>query len=75
VTTGQGAIVGTGAVVTKDLAPHAIVGGTPAELLRYRFDDATIKRLLDTQWWTLEPEEIAKLDLTDVAKSLDTLEG
>lgn len=75
VTIGHGAIVGSGAVVTKDVAPYAIVGGTPAKLIRYRFDEATIERLLETQWWTLPPEEIAKLDLTDVAGSLDALEG
>jgi hypothetical protein len=62
-------------VVTKDVAPYAIVGGTPAKLIRYRFDEATIERLLETQWWTLPPKEIAKLDLTDVAGSLDALEG
>ena len=54
---------------------YAIVGGTPAKLIRYRFDEETVARLLATQWWTLTPEEIAKLNLTDVAKSLDLLEA
>ena len=75
VTIGAGAIVASGAVVTKDVAPYAIVGGTPAKLIRYRFDEETVARLLATQWWTLTPEEIAKLNLTDVAKSLDLLEA
>lgn len=75
VTIGHGAIIGGGAVVTKDVAPYAIVGGTPAKLIRYRFDQETVARLLATQWWTLTPEEIAKLNLTDVAKSLHLLEA
>jgi acetyltransferase-like isoleucine patch superfamily enzyme len=51
VTIGTGAIVGAGSVVTKDVPPYAIVGGIPAKILRYRFDDETIKLLLDSQWW------------------------
>ncbi|MDD5729657.1 MAG: acyltransferase [Candidatus Omnitrophica bacterium] len=46
VTIGQGAIVGAGAIVTKDIEPYSIVAGNPAKLLRKRFDEATIKKLL-----------------------------
>lgn len=52
VTIGHGAIVAAGAVVTHDVAPYTIVGGTPAKLIRARFDDATAARLLALAWWS-----------------------
>ena len=59
VTIGDGAIVATGAVVTKDVPPYAIVGGNPARIVRRRFDDATIADLLRIRWWDWTPERIA----------------
>lgn len=47
----DGAIVLAHAVVTKDVPPYAIVGGVPAKILRYRYDEETISFLLKIRWW------------------------
>ena len=51
ITIGDGAVVLAGAVVTKDVPPYAVVGGVPAKIIRYRYDEETRLWLLTIQWW------------------------
>ncbi|MGF1841627.1 CatB-related O-acetyltransferase [Vibrio clamense] len=62
VTIGEGAIVAANSVVTKDVAPYSVVGGTPAKLVKYRFDESIIAELLKMRIydWPLEKFEVLK---------------
>ena len=55
---GNGAVIGAGAVVTKDVEPYEIVGGVPAKHIGWRFDPETRERIEQSKWWEKEPAEI-----------------
>lgn len=59
---GNGAIIAAGAIVVKNVPPYAIVGGVPAKILRYRFDDDTIAKLNDIKWWNWPENQLVHVE-------------
>jgi len=55
---GTGAVIAAGSVVIKDVAPYAIVGGNPAMLIKYRFSEETIKKLMESRWWEKDIDQL-----------------
>lgn len=55
---GNGAVIGAGAVVTKNIEPYTIYAGNPARIIRKRFSDNTIQKLENTQWWNMELDKL-----------------
>jgi len=58
VTIGSGAVIASRAVVTKDVEPYAVVGGNPAEVIKYRFSDEEIEKLLKLKWWDWSEDKV-----------------
>lgn len=59
---GNGAVIGMGSVVTKDVPPYAIVAGNPAKIIRFRFDKKTIDFLEKNQWWNLSDKQLKEMN-------------
>lgn len=73
VTIGDGAIVAAGSIVTKDVAPFAIVGGVPAKPIRMRFDEETVARLQQVKWWDYDILDLMGVDFSDIHRALDQI--
>ncbi|GFN27070.1 hypothetical protein ADE_27680 [Achromobacter denitrificans] len=61
VTIGDGAVIGMGSIVTKDVPPYTIVAGNPAKIIRARFSPEISEGFLRLQWWNLPDDELTKL--------------
>lgn len=57
-TIGNGAVIGAGSIVTRDVPPYAIVVGNPAKILRYRLTPEQIQKVEATKWWLLKKDEL-----------------
>jgi len=77
VTIGDGAVIAGQSVVTKSVPPYAIVGGNPAKIIRYRFDEKTIQDFLRLKWWDL-PDSVILSQLVPIQSNvpliIETLE-
>lgn len=69
-----GAVVKAGSVVCEDVPPYAIVQGNPAKIIAMRFDNDTITRLLDSEWWHYNIYDLAYLNVTNTPNFLDRLD-
>lgn len=75
VTIGDGAIIGANSVVTHDVEPYAIVAGTPAKIIRYRFTPEIINQLLDLKWWDYNITEFGSVDFDNIENAIKQLKN
>jgi virginiamycin A acetyltransferase len=73
ITIGHGAVLASGAVVTKSVEPYAIVGGNPGKVLRKRFSDSTIAALLESEWWRYKFTDFGDMGLDEPDRFCDQL--
>jgi acetyltransferase-like isoleucine patch superfamily enzyme len=70
ITIGDGAVIAAHAVVTRDVAPYAIVGGVPAKLIRYRFEPTVIEALLQLRWWNYGLNALDGVHFDDIERAI-----
>jgi acetyltransferase-like isoleucine patch superfamily enzyme len=70
---GDGAVIGAGAVVSRNVPPYTIVAGNPAKPIRQRFTDEQVEHLLRLKWWDLHIEQVKKLTPLLMSNRIDDL--
>lgn len=76
ITIGDGAVIGARSLVTKDVPPFAVVGGSPARILKYRVESEELRqRLLSVKWWDYNYADFPKHDPRDIEGFLDMVEA
>jgi hypothetical protein len=73
VSIGHGSIIAANAVVTKDVLPYSIVGGVPAKVIGQRFSDEIVAKLLELEWWNVEPDILSSSSLTEISDLIEWL--
>nr|WP_310589353.1 CatB-related O-acetyltransferase [Dyadobacter sp. CY327] len=71
---GNGAIIATKAVVTKDVPDYAVVGGNPAQIIRMRYDQDAVERLNRIAWWNWSAQKITEYLFLINSRDIDALE-
>lgn len=59
---GDGAVIGAGAVVSKDIPPYAVAVGCPIQIIKYRFEEKVIEKLLEIKWWDGDEETLKTVE-------------
>ena len=73
VTIGSGAVVGARSVVTKDLPPYSISVGSPAKIIKYRFSDSIIHKLMEIEWWHYAPWQLRHVDFSNIEIAIEQI--
>jgi acetyltransferase-like isoleucine patch superfamily enzyme len=68
---GDGAVIAAMSVVTKDVPPYAVVAGSPAKIIRYRFPEEQIAKLIELKWWEFAPWQLKGACVDDIPEFVD----